>query len=136
MPRRPCSRVPLRGLSLMVMLLACAISGPARAQSNSTYQMTCTHIGAAGSTLFADCRRNDGSFNRTEIPIPGVENINGGLRFHGMGYVSTFQNSCTHIGVAGGTTLVADCRRMDGSFNRTSIPIFGIENANGVLRYQ
>jgi hypothetical protein len=52
-----------------------------------------------------------------------------------MGEPSSFQNSCARIGVAG-STLFADCRRIDGSFNRTSIAIPGIANINGVLRYQ
>ncbi len=104
------------------------------AQMPSTFQMSCTHIGAAGSTLFAQCRRIDGSFNQSQIQIPGMENINGRLRFNGMGYRSTFQNSCTDITVTG-ATLSATCRRMDGGFTQTSIPIFGIENINGNLQY-
>ncbi len=109
-------------------------TGGARAQAASTYQMSCTHIGAAGSTLFADCRRMDGSFKRTSIAIPGIDNINGDLQFKGMGSPSTFQDSCSNIGVAG-STLVARCRRMDGSFKRTSIAIPGVDNINGDLRY-
>ncbi len=135
----PCDRGESRNLRLLVLLavisIVCAIAGPSSAQSASSYQMSCGHIGVAGSTLFAECRRIDGSFSRTSIAIPGVENINGRLQFNGMGYVSTFQNSCTNIGVAG-STLFANCRRMDGGFNRTSIPIFGIANIDGVLRYQ
>ena len=128
-------RFAVRGVLPAIVAIVCVMPGPATAQSASTYQMSCGHIGVAGSTLFADCRRIDGSFNRTSIAIVGVENINGRLQFNGMGYVSTFQNSCTNIGVAG-STLFANCRRMDGGFNRSSIPIFSIENIDGVLRYQ
>jgi hypothetical protein len=127
-------------LTKIVLLSAALIGasglmvGGARAQPASTYQMSCTHIGAAGSTLFADCRRMDGSFKRTSIAIPGIANINGGLRFNGMGSPSTFQDSCSNVSVAG-STLSARCRRIDGSFKRTSIAIPGIDNINGDLRY-
>jgi hypothetical protein len=126
----------MRGIVLAMALPAlCAASGAAQAQSASSYQMSCNRIGVAGSTLFANCRRIDGSFNKTSIAIPGIENINGVLQFHGPEQPSSFQNSCSGIGVAG-STLFANCRRIDGSFNRTSIGIPGIANINGVLQYQ
>jgi hypothetical protein len=45
---------------------------------------------------------------------------------------SSFQSSCTNISVVG-ATLSATCRRVDGSFNRTSIVLRGIANVNGRL---
>ncbi len=125
----------LGSLHAVLLTLACATPGAAEAQSPSTYQQSCGRIGVAGSTLFANCRRRDGSFSRTSIAIPGIENIDGVLQFNGMGAPSTFQNSCGQIGVAG-STLFANCRRRDGSFNRTSIAIPGIANIDGQLRYQ
>jgi tetratricopeptide (TPR) repeat protein len=101
----------------------------------STYQLSCTDTVAAEATLYATCRRIDGSSLRTQIQIPGVENIDGMLRFNGMGYASTFQQSCTQIAVAG-NILSASCRRIDGSSVATSIPIFGVENIDGTLRYR
>ena len=47
---------------------------------------------------------------------------------------SSYQNSCRRIGVAG-ATLTASCRRINGTYNSTSILIKGIFNKNGVLRY-
>ena len=123
-----------RHLFALIVAAVCG-SAAAYAQPTSTYQMSCTRIGAAGSTLFADCRRINGSFNRSQIQIPGMENINGRLRFNGMGYKSTFQDSCTEIRVIG-STLSALCRRIDGTFNQTMIPIFGIENIDGNLQYR
>jgi len=122
-------------LPVLVAIASCGVMVVANAQPASTYQMSCTNIGAAGSTLFANCRRIDGSFSKTQIQIPGIENINGQLRFNGMGYKSTFQDSCSEIQVTGSTPS-ALCRRIDGSMNRTSIPIFGIANINGNLQYQ
>jgi hypothetical protein len=124
----------IRGL-FFALLPPIACAGAAHAQSASSFQMSCDHIGVAGSTLFANCRRINGSFNRTSILLPGIENIDGALRFNGMGEPSTFQNSCTGIGIAG-ATLFAHCRRIDGGFDRTSIVVPGIANIDGVLRYQ
>jgi hypothetical protein len=124
----------IRGLFLALWLPMAGASA-AHAQSASSFQMSCDHIGVAGSTLFANCRRINGSFNRTSILLPGVENINGNFQFNGMGQPSTFQNSCAGIGIAG-ATLFAHCRRIDGGFNRTSILVPGIANIDGVLRYQ
>jgi xanthine dehydrogenase molybdopterin-binding subunit B len=130
-------RVSVRLVSLHAVLLAlaCAAPGGAQAQSLSSYQQSCNQIGVAGDTLFANCRRMDGGFTRTSIAIPGVSNNDGVLQFDGMRAPSTFQNSCNHIGVAG-STLFANCRRMDGGFNRTSIAIPGVANIDGRLRYQ
>jgi uncharacterized membrane protein YedE/YeeE len=124
----------IRGL-LLALWLPIVGASAAHAQNASSFQKSCDHIGVAGSTLFANCRRINGSFNRTSILLPGVENIDGNLRFNGMGQPSTFQNSCAGIGIAG-STLFAHCRRIDGGFNRTSILVPGIANIDGVLRYQ
>jgi hypothetical protein len=46
---------------------------------------------------------------------------------------SSFQKSCTNI-VVSGATLQAKCRKVDGTWDSTSIEIIGIENINGVLK--
>jgi CVNH domain len=106
----------------------------ARAQGASSFQQSCNNIQVSGSTLSASCRRVDGSFNNTSILIRGIANNNGVLQLTGTG-ASSFQDSCNNISVAG-STLSASCRRMDGSFNQTSILIPGIANNNGVLTHQ
>jgi len=81
---------------LMRLLAAALVSayggaiGEARAQSASTYELTCRHAGVAGKTLFAECRRAKGGFKQTALPIAGVENANGALRFTSMYQASTF----------------------------------------------
>jgi hypothetical protein len=47
---------------------------------------------------------------------------------------STYQNSCGNIFIEG-ATLVATCRRVDGSFHQTSIMLEGIENIDGQLQF-
>ena len=116
-----------------VISVICATSY-ARAQSASSFQQSCNNIQVSGSTLSASCRRMDGSFNNTSILIRGIANNDGRLQFTGTG-PSSFQDSCSDISVAG-STLSANCRKMDGSFNRSSILIPGIANNNGVLVHQ
>ncbi|MEH1873297.1 CVNH domain-containing protein [Nostoc sp.] len=48
--------------------------------------------------------------------------------------LSSYQASCRNIDVAG-ATLTASCRRINGTYNRTSILIRGIFNGNGILLY-
>jgi hypothetical protein len=120
--------------SLALSISVVCAAGNARAQSASSFQQSCNNIQVSGSTLSASCRRVDGSFNNTSILLRGIANNNGVLQFAGSGQ-SSFQDSCSDISVAG-STLSANCRKMDGSFNRTSILIPGIANNNGVLVLQ
>jgi hypothetical protein len=119
-------------LALSISIVCAA--GHARAQSASSFQQSCNNIRVTGSTLSASCRRVDGSFNNTSILLKGIANNNGVLQVTGTGQ-SSFQDSCTDISVAG-STLSANCRKIDGSFNGTSILIPGIANNNGVLVHQ
>src|ERR1700691_4539746 len=112
-----------------LVLAAAATDDVAHAQRARTYQLSCTKVTVVGSTLSANCRRIDGGSNRTAILIPSIENIDGALRFSGAGEPSTFQNSCVEAGVAG-SRIFARCRRIDGSFTRTTILIPGIENVD------
>ena len=45
-----------------------------------------------------------------------------------------FQSSCNRISIIG-ATLEATCRRQDGSYQRTSIVLQGIENVDGQLQF-
>ena len=125
----------MRAWLLGLVLAVGAAPDVAYAQRASTYQLSCTQVAVVGSSLSANCRRIDGSWNRTSILIPSIENIDGALRFTGAGQPSTFQNSCVEAGVAE-SRIFARCRKIDGSFNRTTILIPGIENVDGVLRYR
>lgn len=51
---------------------------------------------------------------------------------------STFQDSCTNVryGEAGGNAMIyADCRRKNGSMNKASVVIKGIDNKEGRLSH-
>lgn len=106
--------------------------GTAAAQSASSFQNSCGNISVSGAILSADCRRQDGSFTRTSIEIPGIANIDGVLQF--TGDQSSFQRSCGDIRVQG-DILWAMCRRGDGGYSRSSIEIPDIVNIGGVLQY-
>src|SRR5476651_1821470 len=131
----PLSNFGVSKPALLCATLLLAFGGPASAQSASTYAASCRHIGVAGKTLLADCRRLDGSYKKTDLPIAGVENRNGALRYSSIYQASTFQDSCEDIQVAG-RILSAKCRRIDGGFSKSSIAIPGIENVDGDLRYR
>jgi hypothetical protein len=107
---------------------------PAAAQGASSFQSSCNHISIAGNALVANCRRVDGSVNRTSIVLEGIENIDGQLQMTGRGQPATFQDSCRHI-LMYGSTLTATCRRVDGSYQRASIELPGISNIDGNLQY-
>lgn len=107
----------------------------------STFAPTCENIRVTAMrevTLYAECRRADGSLNHSGILIKGIMNVEGHLYFEGMDKPSSFQNSCWDITVGyGGNTLEAECRTSDGRRSyKNSISIPGIANNNGVLVYQ
>ncbi len=103
--------------------------------SPSTYQSSCNNIRVVGATLTARCRRINGTFNNSSILIRGIYNNNGVLRYTASATAaSSYQSSCGNISVTG-ATLTARCRRINGTFNNSSILIRGIYNNNGVLRY-
>ena len=122
-------------LATALLLSSAAALGAEESPTASTYQTSCRHIGGVGRTLFAECRRANGAYKQTELPIAGIENDNGSLRFTSMYKASTFQDNCGDIEVAG-TILSARCRRIDGGFTKTSIAIPGIVNIDGDLRYR
>jgi hypothetical protein len=112
----------------------CAIAPSADAQGYSTFQSSCGNIGIDGDTVFAVCRRVDGSPHRTSIMLQGIENIDGQLQFTGPGRPASFQDTCHHIRIVG-STVWAECRRVDGSYRLTSINLPGIANNDGHLQY-
>ncbi|MCC5669244.1 cyanobactin biosynthesis PatC/TenC/TruC family protein [Nostoc sp. CHAB 5784] len=101
---------------------------------SSTYQQSCTDISIQGNVLSATCRKSDGSLNNTSIVLKGIENIDGELKLTDPNKPSSYQETCTEISIQG-NILSATCKRADGSPNKSSIVLDGIENADGNLRY-
>lgn len=133
----------IRSVGRKLVLLAAAAIGagfpalltPTADAQDVGYQASCNRIAVIGATLEARCRRLDGSYQRTSIVLQGIENVDGQLQLSQPGQAATFQSSCRGIHVIG-ATLSARCRRLDGSYQHTSVVVEGISNIDGTLRYQ
>ncbi len=117
---------------------ALAVIGATPAFAGSSFQLTCSNIAFAYSgndpALEAVCLRANGTPNKTELILKGISNQNGVLKQGSGG--SSFQESCGNILIAvdmSGATLTAFCRKVDGGFDQTSLPLENISNQNGVL---
>jgi hypothetical protein len=130
----PVARIAVFAASVLAIGAGVALLPRAEAQIASTFQNSCDHAFVDGDALVATCRRVDGSFRRSSIVLAGIENIDGALRFTQPGRLANFQDSCRHVHVVGSTILAA-CRRLDGSYGLTQIEMPGIENIDGRLRY-
>ncbi len=103
----------------------------------SNYQQSCNNIRIQGNVLQANCRTRNGRLNRTSLVLNGIENIDGILKYTSTplldSQVSSYQKTCNNIAIAG-NVLSANCRRINGSFRRSSIVLQGIENIDGNLK--
>jgi hypothetical protein len=114
---------------------AVASSSPAQAEQSSSYQKSCSNIRIRRNLLSADCRTIVGAYNFSSIHVRGIENRNGNLTFLDSDIESSFQLSCTRIHISE-ATLRALCRKIDGTYKKTSIDIPGIANLDGTLIYE
>ncbi|NJL10426.1 MAG: hypothetical protein HC908_10355 [Calothrix sp. SM1_7_51] len=124
--------IKFSGITLTIITPLLAFSQESLAQSS--FASSCNNSSIAGDTLSASCRTRNGSFKKTSIRIRGITNNNGNLVSVGRNRASNFQSSCNNIAIAG-DTLSANCRRRNGSFNRTSIRVPGIQNKKWHLSY-
>jgi hypothetical protein len=121
-------------LALTGLLAASAAANAANTPPPSTFQASCRHIAITGSTVTAECRRNNGSYKHTWLRVAGVENLHGVLHYTTVYESSTFQDSCKDIKIAG-AAISALCLKDDGAFAKTWIAIPDLVNENGDLRY-
>jgi hypothetical protein len=49
--------------------------------TKSSFQHSCKKVDISGATLKAVCRKVDGTYKRTAINLPGIENIDGKLKY-------------------------------------------------------
>lgn len=119
-----------------------ASSGGLPAFAHNTFQRTCSDIGFVNNngqaTLQASCLRINGTENPTSLVLQGIVNRDGTLvREPGA---STFQRSCDDINILVDgldVTISAQCTKINGSSNPTSLPLDGIENDDGnLIQYQ
>ena len=123
-------------LALAIGLILGNSSATAQSVPASSYQSSCKDItiSSGGDTITAKCLKVNLSLNNTSIRFKGISNNNGVLTFSNLSNSSNFQNSCTNITITG-NTLIASCRRINNTYNQTSILVPGIKNNNGVLTY-
>jgi hypothetical protein len=120
-------------LFLSMILLFIVMAGQVFADAG--FSKSCKSIRIKGGHLLAECRRIDGSWNEdAKIKIDNhIGNNNGNLEWDG----SSFSQSCQNIIIKDGHILKAECRRIDGSWNRTEINLDErIGNNNGELLHQ
>jgi CVNH domain len=128
--------VGFTSLALATGLILSNSSAKAQSVPASSYQSSCNNINivSPGDIIRARCLKINLSLNTTSIRFKGIYNNNGVLTFSNLNSSSSFQNSCTNITITG-NTLVANCRRVNNTYNTTSILVPGIRNNNGVLTY-
>jgi CHAT domain/CVNH domain len=121
-------------LSILPFLIEKLPLYPARSLPSSSFQNSCNTISITENNVSAKCRKLDGSYNPTNIILPGIRNHDGNLVFVGFNNRSNFYfaNECKSIFIAG-ATISGDCRRNDGSYNPTRIILPGVHNHNGNL---
>jgi hypothetical protein len=112
----------------------CFAGSDVRAQSPSSFQNTCSNITISGTTLRASCRRIDGTYGSVSIQVKGIDNIDGRLQVTGTS-PSSYQKTCRDIGI-NGDVLSATCKKVDASWQPSSVQVPGIANINGILKYQ
>jgi hypothetical protein len=123
-----------KSLVVAAAIALCFVAQSVRAQSASSFQNSCSNMTVTANILRANCRKINGSYDQTSIAIRGVENIDGTLRVTGAG-ASSYQQTCQYIGIVG-SVLSATCRRINGSWQLSSLALPGIANINGILTYQ
>lgn len=123
-------------LALATGLILGNSSATAQSVPASSYQSSCTDIKIAipGDIITAKCLKFYLFLKTTSIRFKEIYNNNGVLIFSNLNSSSNFQNSCTNITITG-NTLVANCRKLNNTYNKTSILVPGIKNNNGVLIY-
>lgn len=106
----------------------------------STFQQTCTNVQFSiinnEPTISADCSRLNSKVKSSTLVLRGIVNMNGRLAQDSG--PSTFQKACKDMQISVDDTAVAlsaTCPKKTGQFEKSSLPINGIENINGSLTY-
>ncbi|MEM7592834.1 MAG: CVNH domain-containing protein [Cyanobacteria bacterium P01_A01_bin.83] len=116
------------------LFLAIGFFSSAPALALGDFSQTCDDVSIGGSTLSADCRRRNGSYNSTSINLnPDIENVNGSLKWQPSNFIET----CRNTALAGGGTMEAECKTRDQRWVSTRINLDDhIANIDGNLKYE
>jgi hypothetical protein len=128
--------VPLAAAFLSQLSAGYALAG-------TTYQLSCFNIGIGFTAqglplLVATCGRVNGTIVPANLLLNGISNQDGNLVQGSITTPSTFQQSCGISNVridTANTTIVAYCRKTNGSFVSTALALPSIANIDGTLAY-
>jgi hypothetical protein len=117
--------------------------GAGYALAGTTYQLSCVNVGIGFTTqgvpgLVAVCPKVNGSFVTTSLVLGGISNQDGRLVQGAITEPSSFQLTCGISNLvidSANTTIVAFCRKKNGSFVSTSLSLPNIVNSDGRLVY-
>ena len=124
----------------MKLLLALSIvlgAGGSVSAAESTFQNSCSDIklAADGTTITAQCKKQNGTPIPASYTLQGVHNLDGKLSM-GEG-ASTYQQSCDTVRLqhnAKMARLTAICKTQNGRPSNTQLPLTDINNVDGVLK--
>ncbi len=127
-------------IGLAIASICLATSTPANAReyrrlTTSRFDQTCENTRVFNDVLEADCLTRNGRYNYTNIPLRGIQNMNGNLVPINSNQISNFSETCGNFSVIG-NELQATCRTRNGGLRNTSIALNDIDNIDGTLRYR
>jgi hypothetical protein len=128
--------------SITAALLAIGITAALAEQApQGSYEKTCSNISVSGTTLNANCKTFSGQSVETNLPyyascVGDIGNINGTLACAGPS--GSYALTCRDA-VVKGDILSAQCRKINGQYEETSLKGFqgfqgNINNCDGKLR--
>lgn len=129
-------RTLFAAIGFAITCVGVALNAPASANMTpSSYQNSCRdmYFDREANVLEANCFNGD-RFVYTNIPLVGIENIDGNLKPTYNNRLSNFNETCGRFSVSG-NVLRATCRTRNGGLRKTAIALNGIQNYNGDLRY-
>lgn len=120
----------LGALAVAGVMLVGGLSAQAQGVPSGSYTETCSNIQMDGRTLQANCKRFDGSMNKTELPFANscvgtISNVNGVLACTGP--TGSYAQTCHDAQVEDGV-LSATCQRRDGSWTRSHVRFQGFQH--------
>ncbi|RUT04396.1 hypothetical protein DSM106972_046240 [Dulcicalothrix desertica PCC 7102] len=130
--------IKLSGITLIAITPLLALSQETFAQSSSSSQDRCERgdYPIVPDALYIKCQKPDGGYYVGAIYLHGIINNNGTLVYVGRNQTTNFQYSCYNIIISKGDMLSANCRKINGDFNYTSIRIPDMKEQLDKLRRQ
>ena len=110
-------------------------TAPPGSYTKTSREVTFDQNSSGSGTLTAQCQKIDGSWIPSALQYD-LANMNGALTPQPSGsYQLTSRNIRLENGDGGGVLLVAECKKIDGTWVRSSLKLSDIANIDGVLKY-